>query len=101
MDCAVVRSVPHAHGVVAKHKPRAVRRREVEHVVDRCPAGVAASAHPLRIMVAYDKVFPQAPKTTPIHELERYLRCKDCSRPPTEAAPAVVIHTPSSCEALF
>jgi len=30
------------------------------------------------------------PKTTPIHELERYLRCKDCSQvrgyPPTSAA---------------
>ena len=30
--------------------------------------------------VALDIV--RRPKTTPIHELERYMRCKDCSRSP-------------------
>jgi hypothetical protein len=41
--------------------------------------------------VALDIV--RRPKTTPIHELERYMRCKDCSRYPYKRSHLVALRT--------
>jgi hypothetical protein len=41
-------------------------------------SSIRASAERATELVSLDIV--RRPKTTPIHELERYMRCKDCSQ---------------------